>query len=106
MTNRITVTFNNQQYSLKDLSKTFDLSYTTVRRQYKKGLRDEQLVTHCLSKKRPAVKVGNKTYASRFEASKSLGISKSTFYRKVNNAPVTVILGADGNTQSKFINLA
>lgn len=69
-------------YSLSDFAKQYDLSYTTVVRYYSKGFRNRLLLEQCEKVMHKKIKIGSKVYKSKNAAAKSLGISKSTFYRK------------------------
>ncbi len=85
MANIKTVIIKNKIYSLREFAEKFDLSYTTVRRYYKQGYRNQSLLSVVSQKKRTSVVLNGVEYDNAFQASKRLKIPKSTFYRHLNN---------------------
>lgn len=82
MVNAKTVNIQNTTYTLKGFSDTYNLSYSTVRKYYKKGYRGLNL----LSKVRPLgskqIKINGTTYVNRKQAAEALNVPLSTFYAK------------------------
>lgn len=103
MANKHVTYIDNKPYTLTQLAKAFSISYTTVRRWYKKGYRDEQLLQKSLKSKQPTVKIGNKEFNNRLDASKALGISKSTFYRQSQKGTVNLVLKSDSFAPNKIL---
>ncbi|WP_298491168.1 helix-turn-helix domain-containing protein [uncultured Lactobacillus sp.] len=83
MANIKTVTISGHIYSLKDFSKTYNLPYSTVRKYYKLGYRNIQLLKIVDSKKQMPVTIDGTTFKNRHQASKLLGIPISTLYTKL-----------------------
>lgn len=103
MANKHVTYIDNEPYTLTQLAKRFNISYTTIRRWYKKGYRNEQLLQKSLKSKRPIVKIGNKEFNNRLDASKALGVSKSTFYRQSQKGTLNLILNNDGFAPNKIL---
>lgn len=93
----------NKPFTLTQLAKNYNVSYSTVRKWYKRGYRNEQLLQKSLQSKQPTVKIGKKEFENRLGAAKKLGISKSTFYRKAKQSITNLSLSEDGFATDKFI---
>lgn len=81
-------------YNLKEFSKTYNLSYSTVRKYYRLGLRGDDLLAKAKLVTQSGLQVSEKHFNSKLAASKYLQIPKSTFYRKLKNGTLDLDLNA------------
>lgn len=88
------IQINNTLYSLKEFSKAYSLSYSTVRKYYRLGFRGNALLNKAKSVTQSGLQVSEKYFDSKFAASKYLQIPKSTFYRKLKNGTLDIELNA------------
>ena len=91
MTNAKYVFIGIHKYNLKELSKQYNLTYSSVKKFYNLGYRNNLLLEKAKKAARPAYRLNGNLFHSRNEAAKYYQIAKSTLYRKANSEELGTI---------------